>query len=527
MKRHTATRPSFRLHVDQLECRETPAAALQAFGAAPGGLPLVEVVRSDGTPIAEFQAFESSFRGGVQATLAQLSGNPNTISVVAAAGPGGGPRVDVYNIDLANNNAVSLLTSFYAFEPSFTGGVRIAAGAVTGQSAIQDIIVAPDTGGGPRVRVFQVNGSTVTQAPGPLGDFYAFEPSFTGGVRVAAGELDGNLQDGDELVVAAGTGGGPRVKVYRADGAVLADYFAYNASYTGGVNVTVDTSTSLGHVIIDSNALDFSQRNTALNQAAFAGANPGATGTTTSTGTGQTGSATTTGTGVSSTTGSTPTTNQTGSANLFGTSTSSTGFSTGAFNSLTGVGSGLPQNPLGTTAGTTAISNPGFVTTGTVGTGSTGIGPSFGSTGIGTTGITGIGSTGSTGIGSIGTTGIGTGFNTGIGTTATGSAGIGPSFGSTGIGTTGTTGIGTTGISGIGTTGATGIGTTGTTGVGPSFGSTGTFGSTSATSGFGSFGNPGALNPFPTLMSPPFTGSFAFLNPTTGTAAGTTGTGTF
>src|SRR5262245_46886996 len=63
-----------------------------------------------------------------------------------------------------------------------------------------------DAGGPPRVAVY-LSGSA------QIANFLAFDPAFTGGVRVAVGDVDG---DGiDDIVVGAGPGGGPHVKVFK------------------------------------------------------------------------------------------------------------------------------------------------------------------------------------------------------------------------------------------------------------------------------------------------------------------------
>jgi hypothetical protein len=102
--------------------------------------------------------------------------------------------------------------------PGFTGGVRVATGDLTGDG-IDDIATIPASGGGPRVRVF--DGQFGIQ----LEDFLAVDANFRGGGYIAIGDINGtqNFVNGNkvgtiatrnDLIVGAGEGGGPRVTIY-------------------------------------------------------------------------------------------------------------------------------------------------------------------------------------------------------------------------------------------------------------------------------------------------------------------------
>ncbi len=211
----------------------SPGQAVVAAGAGAGGGPAVAVFdAAGGQQLARFFAFDSTFAGGVRVAVADVTGD-RAPDVVAGAGPGGGPRVVVF--DGAKGAAVQ---DFFAFEPTFTGGVYVAA-ADLDRDGFADLIVSADTGGGPRVRV--VNGKTGAT----MADFFAFETTFTGGVRVAAGDVNG---DGvPDLVVSAGVGGGPRVAVFdgksvaagsSTPGRLGADFFAFEPSLRNGAFVS-------------------------------------------------------------------------------------------------------------------------------------------------------------------------------------------------------------------------------------------------------------------------------------------------
>ena len=157
--------------------------------------------------------------------------------VVAGAGVGGGPLVRVLSADTGE-----VLFQGMAFDSNLRSGVSVAVGDVNGDGW-PDVIVAAGRGGGPRVRVF--DGLTGDQLAGPLGSFFAFAPSFTGGVNVAAADVNG---DGTaDIIVAAGPGGGPQVEVLSGvDGSVLASFFAYAPSFSGGVTVAARLTTTAG-----------------------------------------------------------------------------------------------------------------------------------------------------------------------------------------------------------------------------------------------------------------------------------------
>lgn len=162
---------------------------------------------------------------GVSApTTVTIQVGPQTIFTATSAGAGGGPQVTVLDVN------GSIVRVFFAYDPSFTGGVQVAAGDVTGD-AVDDIIVGTGVGGGPNVVIFE--GRTGAQ----LASFFAYESSFRGGVQVATGDVNG---DGfDDIITGTGVTGGPRIQVFSGkDLTQLANFFAYDPSFRGGVNVS-------------------------------------------------------------------------------------------------------------------------------------------------------------------------------------------------------------------------------------------------------------------------------------------------
>ncbi len=241
-------------------------AKFTAVGADAGGGPLVTITFTNGTYVSFF-AYASSFLGGVRVALGDINGDGN-MDVITGAGPGGGPQVNVYNVN-PSTGAVSLQKSFFAFSaPSFTGGVYVATGR-TNADDFDDIIVGAGATGGSRVQVY-AGSATGAVTTSTLNDFFAYSPAFTGGVRVAAGDRNG---DGvDEVITAPASNGGYNIKSFNTNGkgnspTVIDNFFAFNnTTSVGGLSIAsgylnngnisdiiVGTSNSEFGVILDSN----------------------------------------------------------------------------------------------------------------------------------------------------------------------------------------------------------------------------------------------------------------------------------
>ncbi len=177
-----------------------------ATGAGEGGGPHVKVYRGAGSLVASFYAYDPKFTGGVRVATGDVNGDRKA-DVVTVAGPGGGPHVKVFDGD-----TFQPIASFFAFEPGFTGGLTVATGDVNADG-LMDVIVGADRGGGPRVSVFAqlTAGGAFTR----IADFFAYDPGFRGGVNVAAGVFTAGGKQAD-VVTAPGRGGGPHVRRFSA-----------------------------------------------------------------------------------------------------------------------------------------------------------------------------------------------------------------------------------------------------------------------------------------------------------------------
>jgi hypothetical protein len=116
--------------------------------------------------------------------------------------------------------------------PSFTGGVFVAAGDINGDKHADLIVGTDDTGSAPsQVRVF--DGVTQQQ----LRSFIPYS-GFTGGVRVGAGDVTG---DGLADIITGTGSGAAHVKVFDAvDNSEIRSFLPYTG-FAGGIFVAGET----------------------------------------------------------------------------------------------------------------------------------------------------------------------------------------------------------------------------------------------------------------------------------------------
>lgn len=166
------------------------------------GLPPEVTLRTyDGTVHASFLAYAATFRGGVKAAVGDVDGDGN-LEIVTVPGTGGGPQVRVFTL------SGKLKHQWNAYASTFTGGLNLAVGDVDGDG-VADIVVAPASRLQPLVRVFSGTGKQTSE-------FLAYDKVRTGGVSLAAADTDA---DGiAEIVTVPASNGAPHVRIYDAKG---------------------------------------------------------------------------------------------------------------------------------------------------------------------------------------------------------------------------------------------------------------------------------------------------------------------
>ncbi len=250
---------------DPLRVVTDPVASLAVVGAGPLTLPLVGVFDRNGVQRGNFFAFPSTYLGGVDVAAGDLNGDGiDDIVVGASTGTArvlvvDGTRLDDVLPGSGTPAPSALLADFFAFDVSYTGGVDLALGDID-DDGNQDIVIGVASG---LAQVRVVDGTRLGDLSGVvdqstpdaiLADLFAFDTNYTGGIHVAAGDLH---DDGrDDIVVGSRTGlaavrviAGARAGLVGGvvgPGDLFADFLAFDLSDTGGVHLAVGDLTGDG-----------------------------------------------------------------------------------------------------------------------------------------------------------------------------------------------------------------------------------------------------------------------------------------
>ena len=197
-------------------------------GAGPGGGPQVRFYSSAGKNLKNFLAYDASFRGGIKVASGDTDGDLQE-EIITAPGPGMAPIIRVFDLN------GKLEKEFLVYGSAFRGGVNLAVGDLDGDN-VDEIVVVPEGGGGPNVRIFGYRNNSYQPT---TQNFMAYAATFRGGVSLTTGDLDGDGKD--EIITAPLSGGGPQLRVFGFRNGVfrpvILGLMAYADSFRGGVTL--------------------------------------------------------------------------------------------------------------------------------------------------------------------------------------------------------------------------------------------------------------------------------------------------
>src|SRR5262249_33864266 len=162
--------------------------------------PAIDAGTPTGAPSFDQRGLPRPSGAGFDIGAFEVQAAPSTKPIFAVGSDAGAPqRVQIYDSQTGH-----LMCKFFAFDPNFTGGVLV-----------RYVTVSSGPGGPTQVKVIdgtkfnqlQANGEIANSAL--LASFDAYDPTFTGGVNIAVGNINGDKNL--DLITAAGAGGGPHV----------------------------------------------------------------------------------------------------------------------------------------------------------------------------------------------------------------------------------------------------------------------------------------------------------------------------
>lgn len=136
---------------------------------------------------------------------------------------------DVEKIITENGDNINANNPTYSGQLGLRLNVFKAVSAVK-QSVVNKFVAATVGGQQPWVYIFSDNGQISKQ-------FLAYDKKFTGGVRVVSADINSDGQM--EVITVPGLGGGPHLRIFNLNGELLNQFMVADKKHSGGLSVTV------------------------------------------------------------------------------------------------------------------------------------------------------------------------------------------------------------------------------------------------------------------------------------------------
>ncbi len=188
-----------------------------------GKEPNVKIFDGFGRPMFNlgFYPYGQDYKSSVSIATFDVNGD-NNLEIVTGTGPGAKPEVKVFN-RYGQNMGIDFFPNNFSEE----AGINVS-GIDLGGDGIGEILISSKRGYKPQVAIYRTDGSLIRES-------LAYKENFLGGVNIT--NYDINNDGKDEILVGAGFGAGPHVRVMNGYGQDLLDFYAYDQNFIGGVKV--------------------------------------------------------------------------------------------------------------------------------------------------------------------------------------------------------------------------------------------------------------------------------------------------
>jgi hypothetical protein len=176
-----------------------------------------------------YRVFDAAGEQAQTGFFSYLGGYPGEAELIFTEGPGQEQitlTADKGQAGIYNDSRAQSV--FKPYSNLYKGSLSLAA-QMAGAN-IEKIVIGAGLGGGPQVRLFDSSGRA-------LSSFFAYDSKSRGGVNVAVGDVNGDGQT--EIVTGPGPGLAPTVEIFSLSGKPLGSFLAYDKNFKGGVNVAV------------------------------------------------------------------------------------------------------------------------------------------------------------------------------------------------------------------------------------------------------------------------------------------------